>query len=470
MSGVYDVAVVGTGPAGMTVTTTAAAQGLSVIVLDEQGGPGGQIYNSVEQSPLQGHPALGTDYTRGLNLARELRSCGAAYVCGANVWQAEASGALWQVVYSVHTRARRVEARQLVLATGAYERPFPILGWELPGVMSAGSAQLLLKSGGLAKPDAIFAGGGPLLYLVALQYLRAGIPVRAILDTTPRKNYGHSLMRIPGALGRCATLFKGVRMLLALRLSNATFIGGVDTLAAEGKGRLQSVFCRANGKDYRFDDAEMLFLHHGVVPNIQLALAAGCEQHWDAQQQAWCITRDPWGRTSRPGLYVTGDAAGILGADAARLRAQLTALAVSAELGVIKEEEFLAASRRLQAHLQREEGLRRFLDTLYAPPEQFRIPSDDTFVCRCEEVTAGAIRECVRAGDGDPNRLKSLLRCGMGPCQGRMCSSTVSQVVARARELDPGDIGQFRLRPPAKPVHLDELASLATEEDAGVTA
>lgn len=470
MSGVYDVAVVGTGPAGMTVATTAAAQGFSVIVLDEQGGPGGQIYNSVEQSPLQSHPALGADYARGLKLARELRGCGAEYVCGANVWQAEASGALWQVVYSMHMRARRVKARQLVLATGAYERPFPIPGWELPGVMSAGSAQILLKSGGLAKPNAIFAGGGPLLYLVALQYLRAGIPVRAILDTTPRKNYRHSLMRIPGALGRFATLFKGLRMLLALRSSSTIFISGVDTLEAEGKGRLQSVSCRANGKDYRFDDAEMLFLHHGVVPNIQLALAAGCEQHWDAQQHAWCVTHDPWGRTSQSGLYVTGDAAGILGADAARVRAKLTVLAVSAELGRVDPEEFRKESRRLRMQLHREEALRRFLDTLYEPPEQFRIPCDDTLACRCEEVTAGSIRECVRAGDGDPNRLKSLLRCGMGPCQGRMCSSTVSQIVARERQLGPGDIGQFRLRPPVKPVHLDELASLAMEKDPGVTA
>ncbi|UUP19679.1 FAD-dependent oxidoreductase [Nitratireductor thuwali] len=470
MSGVYDVAVVGAGPAGMTVATHAAAQGLSVIVLDEQGGPGGQIYNSVEQSPLRGHPALGKDYARGLDLARELRGCGAEYVCGANVWQAEAGGALWQVVFSRQARARRIEARQLVLATGAYERPFPIPGWELPGVMSAGGAQILLKSVGLAKPNAIFAGSGPLLYLVALQYLRAGIPVRAILDTTHNANYRRSLKMIPGALGRFSTLFKGMRMLLALRSSRTAFIGGVSALAAEGERRCRSVSCRANGKVYRFESAEMLFLHHGVVPNVQLALATGCEQHWDAQQHTWCITCDPWGRTSRPGLYVTGDAAGILGADAARLRAQLTVLAVSAKIGRIEKEQFHSESRRLQAQLRKEEALRRFLDALYEPPEQFRIPSDATFACRCEEVTAGAIRECVRAGDGDPNRIKSLLRCGMGPCQGRMCSITVSQIVAREKRLFPGDIGQFRSRPPARPVHLDELASLAMEEDTGVPA
>jgi NADPH-dependent 2,4-dienoyl-CoA reductase/sulfur reductase-like enzyme len=268
-------------------------------------------------------------------------------------------------------------------------------------------------------------------------------------------------------MGNPSALAKGLGMMLHIRRAGVLFITGVGALSAEGDGRVAAVRYRARGREHRLEDISHLFLHHGVMPNIHLALAAGCARIWNSQQCAWTIACDRWGWTSRPGLLVAGDSAGILGATAAPHRGRLAALAAATALGRIPlarlEQETEAAKKPL-AH---ETALRRFLDILYRPAEAFRIPADDTIVCRCEEIETRAIRDCARHGDADPNRIKSFIRCGMGPCQGRMCGTTVTEILAEECGLPAAETGYFRVRPPIKPVPFVELAALGMTEEAG---
>ncbi|MBP2315577.1 NAD(P)/FAD-dependent oxidoreductase [Azospirillum soli] len=457
----YDLAVIGAGPAGLAAATLAAKRGVSTVLLDEQPAPGGQIYRAITQTPVRNPSVLGSDYWHGADLVGPFRDSGADYLPGSTVWSVSRG---LEIGLSREGAARLLPAKHIILATGALERPFAIPGWTLPGVMGAGAAQILLKTSGLvASGNVVLAGTGPLLWLLAWQYLRAGARIDTILDTTPRENWRQAMPHMTEFL-RSGYIGKGLKLLLEVR-RKVKVIGNVSALRAEGDGRVQSVVHRqGDGAEARLP-ADTLLLHHGVVPNINLANAIGCAQNWDEGQRCWVPTVDDWGATTVEGVSIAGDGAGIAGALAAEHRGRLAALDALHRLGRIDRAERDRDAAPHREALDRAQRGRVFLDTLYKPARDFRVPQDDTIVCRCEEVTAGQVREAVKLGCSGPNQTKSFLRCGMGPCQGRLCGPTVTEVIADARGVSPAEVGYYRLRPPVKPITLAELASLPKSED-----
>lgn len=455
----YDLVIVGAGPAGMGAAAEARASGLSVLVLDEQARPGGQIYRSIE-SRRSHYVRLGIDPAKGLDLADRLRQCGADYRAEASVWFVAPTG---EVAFSVHGRAERVIAQRVLLATGAIERPCPLPGWTLPGVMTAGAAQILLKTAAIACRDAVFAGSGPLLYLAAAQYVRLGIPVRAVLDTTPARQYRQAAGQWMSALRGSALLYQGWQLLAQLRRARVPVIHGITGLYATGENQLDTLMFQRRRHWETFDDVAGLFLHQGVVPNIQAALTAQCERGWDERAQCWRIVTDAFGRTSQPAIFMAGDAAAITGAASAPMRGELAALTIAHDLGRIGADRFDATTRHLRRQLDRDAAVRPFLETLYRPSTTFVAPPDpETLVCRCEEVRAREVRGFVRTGGRDPNQFKSGHRCGMGPCQGRLCALTLGALMAEPAS-NAAMTGALRIRPPIVPVRLDELASLVDD-------
>lgn len=456
----YDLIVIGAGPAGMGAAVAAREWDLSVLVLDEQPAPGGQIYRGIEQHAGR-HARLDAGSMKGRELAERFRACGTVYQPGASVWFVGADG---EVAYSVDGRAHRVRGQRVMLATGAMERPWPILGWTLPGVMTAGAAQILLKTSALMHRDPVFAGSGPLLYLVVAQYVRLGLPVRAVLDTTPLAHYVKALPYLPAALRAAATLRRGIGLLWQLHRSDTPVFTGVSDVRAIGRDHLEAVAFQQRGRHHRLDGVTGLFLHQGVVPHIHAALAAGCERTWDIRNACWRLVTDAYGRTSQPHIFVAGDAAAITGAASAPQRGRLAALAIAHDLGKVSDREFAAMRRPLHRALQRDAAVRPFLDTLYQPARACRVSVDDaTLVCRCEEVRAGDVRRFIANGDRDPNQVKSALRCGMGPCQGRLCALTLAHLTSEAGVS--ADALPLRHRPPVVPVPLGELASLLDDTE-----
>ena len=268
----YDVAVVGAGPAGLAAAGLCARAGLATVLLDEQAAPGGQVYRSVTASPLGTNTVLGPDYWRGAALVREALASDLHYVQGANVWGLLREG---EIAVSLAGRSRLLQARRIILATGAMERPFPIPGWTLPGVMSAGGAQILLKSSGLIPQGrTVLAGCGPLLWLLAWQYLNAGVRLDAVLDTAPRTNW-RSALRYAASFALSPYLIKGLRLILAVR-RNAQVIGNVAELEAQGSESVEAVVYRTSRGEERRLPVDMLILHQGVVPNANLALSPAC--------------------------------------------------------------------------------------------------------------------------------------------------------------------------------------------------
>jgi thioredoxin reductase len=456
----YDVAVVGAGPAGLAAARMCAHAGLDAVLLDEQAHAGGQIWRAVVASPLPRDTVLGAEYWRGGAIVREALASGAQHVGGATVWGLLRPG---ELAVSVAGRSLLVAANRIILATGAMERPCPIPGWTLPGVMTAGGAQILLKSSGLVPQGrTVLAGCGPLLWLLAWQYVAAGVRLEAVLDTTPRANLPRAL-RHAAAFALSPYLAEGLRLMRAVRRA-LRVVRNVVGIAAHGDGRLEAVHLRTcDGREERIV-AEMLLLHQGVVPNANLAMAAGVAHRWNDAQLCFVPVLDEYVGTSVPGLAVAGDGAGIAGAQAAEARGELAGIAA---VRALKPALSLAAEEKAaRAHLRRFERGRAFLDLLFAPAAAFRRPQAETLVCRCEEVTAQAIAGTVALGCPGPNQMKAFLRAGMGPCQGRLCGLTVTELMAQTRGATPDEIGYYRLRPPVKPVTLGEIAGLPTTEAA----
>lgn len=449
----YDVAIIGAGPAGMAAAVEASRAGFSVVVFDEQDAPGGQIYRAIERADAGRLALMGEDYARGRALAEAFRTSSAVYMPGTIVWNVDAS---LRINYSGATGSGEVTAGSVIIATGAMERATPLPGWTLPGVMTAGALKILLKAHELVSDDTVLVGCGPLLFLVAQQMTEAGSPPRAVVETTAPGALRRALPHLFGALRAPAYLRKGLAMIRQLARAGVPVYRHAQAVAIEGREAAEAVSFTIKGQRHRIS-AGTVGLHQGVIPNQQITRLLGCEQDWSASQRCFVPRLDPFGETRIQNVYVAGDGAGIGGAVSAALGGRLAALRIAARAGKATTGE----ARSVMARLARDRAIRPFLEALYAPSDEVLVPADDTLVCRCEEVTAGQIREAVALGAPGPNQAKAFLRCGMGPCQGRICGPVVTEVIAAARRTPQDAVGYYRIRPPLKPLSVAEIAGLA---------
>ena len=447
-----DLAIVGAGPAGMAAAVLAAELGLDTMLIDEQPGPGGQVYRAIERAGAGS--SHGPGYLEGGGLVAALRASATDYRPATTVWRLNPEG---RIDLAANDRLDTVKARRILLATGAIERPVPVPGWTLPGVMTIGAAQVLLKTADLVPAGrAVLAGQGPLLYLVAAQLVRAGAPPAAILETTPAANYRAAARVLGTRWPGMRPLLKATKALLSVRAAGIPVRRGVRGLRAIGSGELERVAWEG-GETV----ADHLFLHQGLIPNIQIGLALQLRHEWSRDQLCWRPALDPWGQTSLACVAVAGDAGGIAGTAAARLAGQLAALDAAALLGRIGAPERDRLAVPVRAALARERAMRAFLDRLHRPRRSVLVPEDGAaIVCRCEEVPVARIREAVRFGAIGTNQLKAYTRCGMGPCQGRICAPAVAAIIADTLGQPIAEIGLWRPCAPYKPITVGALADL----------
>lgn len=445
--------IVGAGPAGMRAAEQLVEAGQRPIVVDEGSRHGGQIYRQP--------PAV---------LRRERRDLYGFEAARASAVLDRFDALLPQVDYRPQTLAWQVEANTLqllhagrnrtlpfdalILAPGATDRVLPFPGWTLPGVYTLGAAQVALKyQGCLIGPRVVFAGTGPLLYLVAWQYASHGGQVAAVLDTA---RASAKWLAAPRLLTRPAVAAKGAYFVARLRMLGVALHGGVTLLKAEGGARVGALTWRA-GRSTHTTECDAIGVGHGLRSETQLADLAGCAFDYNALEQAWLPTRDAAGRSSVRGVYLAGDGASILGADAAELSGARAALAALEDLGTAVSEPARAA--QLERDLQTHATFRRGLETAFAPPQRWAADApDELIVCRCEEVSAGELRACARdTGTREMNRLKALTRIGMGRCQGRMCASAASRLLAHAAGCELREVGRLRGQAPIKPIPIAML-------------
>lgn len=442
--------IVGAGPAGMRAAETCVAAGLRPIVIDEGAMSGGQIYRRQPAGftrPLAALYGPDAPKARALHDGFDGLRDRIDYRPNSLAWNVRDS--TLHVVQEGRSSALPFDA--LILATGATDRLLPIKGWHLPGCYSLGGAQIALKAQACSiGGQPIFLGTGPLLYLVASQYVKAGVKVAGVLDTSPASA---SIKAIADLAVRPGLLARGIVLQAKLRMAGVRIEQGIYPLAVMGSDEASAVLYRtALGEDRQIAcDAVAMGFH--LRSETQLADLAGCEFHMDPSTGQWAPRTDDEGRTSQAGIYTAGDGARILGADAAEVSGRLAALAALADLGRPVDRTTMADLGR---RLQRFDRFRRGLATAFPWPAALaRKVADDIIVCRCEAITAGQLRE-VAGTKGAPelNRAKALSRIGMGRCQGRYCGSAAAEILSAARGIDLPEVGRLRGQAPVKPLSM----------------
>ncbi|MEG3630294.1 FAD-dependent oxidoreductase [Streptomyces poriticola] len=448
-----DLAVIGAGPAGLAAALAADARGVRVALVDAAPGPGGQYY----RQPAAG---LGARRARALHhrwrtwerLRDALAASDVTVLTGHHVWCVERRAGGFTVhalLGPAQEEPAAVHADTVLLATGGHEQVLPFPGWTLPGVVTAGGAQALLK-GSLAVPGrtAVVAGTGPLLLPVATGLAAAGVRVAALVEAAgPRRLARHTRAlagKLPEGAGYAARLLRHRVRVLArhavVRAHGDDRLTGVTVAALDTAGRVRPGTRRRLGCD-------TLAVGHGMLAHTDLAESLGCRL--DGQ----VVAVDTEQRTSVPGVWAAGEATGVGGAALALAEGHLAGRSVAARLHGSAPGPAPAAVRS-RSRLRTAAAA---LDSAYAPsPHWTEQVTDDTVVCRCEEVTAGDVRAARALGAGDVRTVKLLTRAGMGWCQGRVCGPAVAGLTGCPPEPSR--------RPFARPVPLGVLADQHPEE------
>ena len=455
----YDLVIIGAGPAGLTAAIEASRHDLSTLVLDDQPAPGGQVYRNIMQNRGQRHISafLGNDYWSGSKLVDDFANVSTKVLTESRVWQITSDR---RVLFSRQGTAKNVQAGAVLVATGAMERPMPIPGWTLPGVMSVGAAQTILKTSGSGADGAVFVGSGPLFYLTVWQYLQAGFTVKAVVDTAPaRMRPEHYLLAIP-ALMQPILLLKGLRWRAAIR-RKTDYHAGATSVVISGEDSATGVTFQDTAGRKQNIPTKHVFIHQGIVPNVSLTMATDLRHQWHPRQLCWVPQTDIFGESSIDGIFVAGDGMGIAGAAAAASSGRLAARRIIAR---VKARPFFIAPVWC-ALKWRQAAIRPFLDSLFKPPDDWRVPKEGhAIVCRCEALTKADVDAAIALGVSGPNQLKSYCRAGMGRCQGRMCALTIQKMIHDHNGGSEEEIGHLRIRPPIRPLTVGELAALAHED------
>ena len=453
------VIVVGAGPAGTRAAQALVEAGLRPVVIDEGRRDGGQIYRRQPEGFARTYGQLyGSEARKAEHVHRTFERLreGIDYRPGTLAWNLT-PGELHVITAGARTATLPFDA--LLVCSGATDRLLPVEGWHHAGCYSLGAAQIALKSQACSiGRRVVFMGTGPLLYLVASQYVKAGAPVAALLDTS---SLSMRIKALPTLASRPGVLWNGLKLVAALKAAGVRVMTGITPVAIDGsddagvsrvrvsdsKGRLHSFDCDAVGLGYH------------LRAESQLADLAKCEFRFDAESRQWLPRIDEDGRSSVAGIYLAGDGARILGADGAEAAGRLAALAALKDLG---RAHAALDIDDLRGQLTTMDRFRRGL--LRAFPWPHRLASslpDGAIVCRCEAVSAGDLRAAVRElGAQEINRAKALCRVGMGRCQGRYCAHAAAEVVAHAARIPVEAVGRLRGQGPVKPLPISAPEAL----------
>ncbi|AZF05033.1 NAD(P)/FAD-dependent oxidoreductase [Pseudomonas sp. R5-89-07] len=436
------IVIVGAGPAGVTAARTLLEHGIKPCLIDESLRGGGQIYRrqpvNFQRSAKQ---LYGFEAGKAQAVHRSLDELAPVidYRPDTLVWNAEDA----RLDTLTDGRVESVEYSRVIVATGATDRILPVPGWTLPGVYSLGAAQIALKYQGCAIGERVaLCGSGPLLYLVAYQYAKAGAKVVAVLDSAP---FSAQCRALPALLGQPLTLAKGLYYRAWLTAHGVAVHQGATLRQIDGTHRVSGIRW---GEQALACDA--VAFAHALRSETQLADLLGCKFAWNDLNRAWLPQRDSAGRSSVKQVYLAGDGAGIMGADAAQWAGERAALAVLEDIGRVVDQRRITRLEQQLAGIQR---FRQGLETAFPFPEQWAAQApDELTLCRCEEISVGEVRTVVDEGHWEINRVKAHCRVGMGRCQGRMCGLAAAEIIAERSGRSIEQVGRLRGQAPIKPL------------------
>lgn len=429
-----DIAVLGAGPAGLAAAAAAHRTGARVTVIDSAPRPGGQYWR---HRAGEAGPRTPVDF--------------------------RPNHAIWHVErtddgFTTHTTGGEVRSRAVIVATGAFDRQVPWVGWTLPGVYTAGGAQALLKGHGVVVGDrVVVAGTGPFLLPVATGLAAAGARVLGVFEAGSPLGFARHPATV---LRNTAKLAEGAGYLRQLRRHRIPFHTRQTVVAVHGDHRVEAVTVATLDRAWRVRErreieCDAVAIGYGFTPQLEIPLQLGCATHLDLDGSL-VATADHEQRASVPGVYLAGEVCGVGGAQLSLVEGELAGLYAAGAVPPPSLPRRRAAHRAFAAAMHR---------TYPVPPGWQTWLDDDTLVCRCEEVPVREVRRVVEdLGATDPRAVKLLARPGMGLCQGRVCGYATACLAARDRPVTAEDLRGLAARPIAQPITLGSLARQHVEE------
>lgn len=460
-----DLVIVGAGPAGMEAAITAARAGVKVTLLDVYPQPGGQYFKQLPRT-------LRTDddtahQAQAKALFQQLETAQIRLFTDTITWNISpaTTAGEWLLSLSGPAAPALLQAKAVILATGAYDRPIAFPGWTLPGVMTAGGVQTLLKTQRVLPGQRILLSGtGPLQLAVAAQLVHAGAEVVGLLEAA---RLGLGCLRFaPAIWGQWARLSEGWDYWRTLHEAGVPWRLGWSVIEARGNEQIQEVvIARLDSQGTPIPESrqtvavDTLVIGYGFLPSNELSRLLGCKQDFSAEQAGFVPYRTEEMQTSLPGVYAVGDGVVIGGAELSRVEGRIAALAVARQLGCLDDTTAQTAISRQQPALVRERRFARMLNTLFTPPPGlYKLAAGDTLICRCEEVTRQEIQAAIADNCRTVTWVKRMTRAGMGFCQGRICAHLIARLIAEQTGQDLAQILPDTVRPPVRPIPLDSAS------------
>ena len=458
-----DVLVLGAGPAGLAAAAAARKAGAEVVCVDLFAQPGGQYH--MQPPADEGKFSRTAQVREGRQAADKCRELGVHFLLQTEVFWVEPA---FTVFGSQAGNPVAIRASALVVASGAMERTLPFPGWTLPGVMTPGGAQRLIKaSNAIPGRNVVLAGTGPFLLAVASSFATAGLKLNAWVEMRrPSLSALALLLRHPGRL------VEAVKLLQGLRRTGARRLAGHRVVEAIGDDRLEAVrIAPADNMGrpdlqaaFTLDGIDLLCVGYGFRPVIDVTSLLQAEHYFDDALGGWCCKVDWRQATSVPGLFAAGETTGIGGAVPARLSGQIagTHAAIACGHANTNPAELARAEARLKKARRFAAGLARLFPF---PGHLVGELAESELICRCEDVSIGEIDAALAEGADGSFGVKMWTRAGMGPCQGRICGPALAERVAMQMGRKVCEAGYNRPHLPLRPVPLSVVdAALALAE------
>ena len=470
-----ELVVVGAGPAGIEAAITASQAGVDVTLIDSSPKPGGQYFKQIP-APFQSDDHS-DHHAKAQQSFKRLGSSSVHLLQNTLVWgifEGSKPGT-WCLTLHGPDAPARLNARAVILATGAFDRSVPFPGWDLPGVITTGAALTMIKNQRLLPGKrVILSGTGPLQLAAAAHLVQAGAEVAAVCESATNLLW-RSIPHLPAVWGQWGRMNEGMNFMRTLAGARVDYRLGWAVTCARGENRVNEATIAkldSNGKPIPQSKiiraVDTVVVGYNLTPSTELCRLLDCELEFDIRRGGFIPRRNEAMQTSCQGIYAVGDCAGIGGAEMAMIEGRIAGYSAAVQLAHLTERCALQAASREKTALRREQRFARLLGNLFSPPPGlYTLAEADTIICRCEQVTLGQIQEAITYGAQTVGDVKNLVRTGMGNCQGRTCGSMVAQILAAETGRMVEDVRYFNIRPPVHPVPLGAIEE--HREEAGKT-